>query len=45
MSSSSSNNVEEDAWLMKIEMKREDPAEAVRGDESKEVIVDQPPVF
>ena len=45
MSSSSSNNVEEDAWLMKIELKREEPAEAVGGDESKEVTVDQPPVF
>ena len=30
---------------MKIEMKREEPAEAVREDESKEVTVDQPPVF
>ena len=45
MFSSSSNNVEEDAWLMKIEMKRKEPAEAVGGDESKEVTVDQPPVF
>ena len=45
MSSSSSNNMEEDAWLMKIELKREEPAEVVRGDESKEVTVDQPPVF
>ena len=45
MFSSSSNNMEEDAWLMKIELKRQEPAEAVRGDESKEVTVDQPQVF
>ena len=45
MSSSSSNNMEEDAWLMKIELKREEPAEAVKGDESKEATIDQPPVF
>ena len=30
---------------MKIEMKREEPVEAVGGDESKEVTVDQPQVF
>ena len=42
MSSSSSNNVEKDAWLMKIELKREVPVEAVKGDESKEATVDQP---
>ena len=45
MYSSSSDNVEEDAWLMKIELKREEPVEAVKGDESKEATVDQPPVF
>ena len=45
MSSSSSNNVEEDAWLMKIELKREEPAKAVKGDGVKEVTIDQPPVF
>ena len=44
MSSSSSNNVEEDAWLMKIELKREEPVEAVKGDKSKEAIGDQTPV-
>ena len=36
MSSSSSNNVEEDAWLMMIELKREEPVEAAKGDKSKE---------
>ena len=41
MSSSSSNNVEEDAWLMKIELKREEPMEAIKGDKSKESIGDQ----
>ena len=45
MSSPSSNNVEGDAWLMKIELKREEPVEADGGDVSKEVIVDQPLVF
>ena len=37
--------MEEDAWLMKIGLKREEPAGAVGGDESKEVTVDQPSVF
>ena len=36
MSSSSSNNMEEDAWLMKIELKREEPTDAVKGDKGKE---------
>ena len=44
MSSSSANNVEEDAWLMKIELKREEPVELTKGDTSKEVTVDQAPV-
>ena len=44
MSSSSSNNVEEDAWLMKIELKREESAEDVKGDESKEATADHAPV-
>ena len=44
MSSSSSNNVEEDAWLMKIELKREEPIEAVKGDKSKEATGDQAPM-
>jgi hypothetical protein len=44
MSTSSSNNVEEDAWLMKMELKREGPKEALNGDKSKEVVGDQAPV-
>ena len=44
MSSSSSNNMEEDAWLMKIELKREEPVEAIKGDKSKETTGDQVPV-
>ena len=44
MSSSSSNNMEEDAWLMKIELKREEPVEAIKGDKSKEATGDQAPV-
>ena len=44
MSSSSSNNVEEDAWLMTIELKREEPVEAVKGDKSKEATGDHAPV-
>ena len=31
--------------MMKIELKREEPAEAVKGDESKEATIGQPPVF
>ena len=30
------NNMEEDAWLMKIELKREEPTDAVKGDKGKE---------
>ena len=41
MSCSSSNNVEEDAWLMKIELKREEPEEPLEGGKGKEVIGDQ----
>ena len=44
MSSSSSNNMEEDAWLMKIETKREEPTDAVKGDKGKEATVDPSPV-
>ena len=40
MSSSSSNNMEEDAWLMKIELKREEPTDAVKGDKGKEATVE-----
>jgi hypothetical protein len=43
MSSSPSNNVEEDAWLMKIELKREGPKEAFKGGKSKEATGDQAP--
>ena len=42
MSSSSSNNMEEDAWLMKIELKREEPTDVVKGDKGKEATVDPP---
>ena len=41
MSSSSSNNVEEDAWLMNIELEREEPIESVKGEQSKEATRDQ----
>ena len=44
MSSSSSNNVEEDAWLMKIELKREDSVGAAKEDKSKEATGDQVPM-
>ena len=36
--------MEEDAWLMKIETKREEPTDAVKGDKGKEATVDPPPV-
>jgi hypothetical protein len=41
MSSPSSNNIEEDAWLMKIELKREQPKEALKEDKSKEATGDK----
>jgi hypothetical protein len=44
MSSSPSNNMEEDAWLMKIELKREEPMDAVKGDKGKEATGEQAPV-
>ena len=44
MSSCSSNNMEEDAWLMKIETKREEPMDAIKGDKGKEATIDPPPV-
>ena len=44
MSYFSFNNAEEDAWLMKIELKREEPLEAIKGDKSKEAAGDQAPV-
>jgi hypothetical protein len=43
MSSPSSYNVEEDAWLMKMELKREGPKEALKGDKRKEAVGDQAP--
>ena len=36
--------MEEDAWLMKIEMKRAEPMDAVKGDKGKEATVDPSPV-
>ena len=44
MSSCSSNNMEEDAWLMKIELKRDEPTDAVKGDKGKGATVDPSPV-
>ena len=41
MSCFSPNHVEDDAWLMNIELKREEPVEAVKGDKSKEATRDQ----
>jgi hypothetical protein len=36
--------MEEDAWLMKIELKREEPTEAIKGERGKEATVDPPSV-
>ena len=44
MSSPPSDRMEEDAWLMKIETKREEPTDAVKGDKGKEATVDPSPV-
>ena len=44
MSSCSSNHMEEDGWLMKIETKREEPKDAIKGDKGKEATVDPSPV-
>ena len=43
MSSPSSNNGDNDAWLMKIELKREEPGEINKEDETKKVMEDQAP--
>ena len=43
MSSPSSNNVGNDAWLMKIETKREEIIESKEGDKIKEVAKEQVP--
>ena len=36
--------MEEDAWLMKIETKREEPVNTIKGDKGKEATVDPSPV-
>ena len=41
MSSPSSNNACDDAWLMKIDMKREEPGEVSKGDRIKKTAEDQ----
>ena len=43
MSSPSTNNVGDDAWLMKIEMKREELGEINEGDKIKKAAEDQVP--
>ena len=43
MSSPSSNNQGNDAWLMKIELKREEPGEINKDDGIKKVMEDQAP--
>ena len=45
MSSPSSNNVGDDAWLMKIETKREEIGEIKEGDKIKEVAKEQVPTL
>ena len=44
MSSPPSDHMEEDAWLMKIKLKREDSAGAAKEDKSKEAPGDQVPM-
>src|SRR3989337_1281175 len=44
MSSPSSNNGDNDAWLMKIELKREEPMEINKDDGIKKTMEDQAPV-
>ena len=43
MSSPSSNNGDNDAWLMKIELKREEPGEINKDDGIKKAPEDQAP--
>ena len=43
MSSHSSNNGDNDAWLMKIELKREEPMEINKDDGIKKAVGDQVP--
>lgn len=44
MSSSRSDRMEEDAWLMKIKLKGENPVGAAKEDKSKEATGDQVPI-
>ena len=44
LSPSSSNNEGNDAWLMKIELKREEPGEINKDDRIKKTTKDQAPV-
>ena len=43
MSSPSSNNGDKDAWLMKIELKREEPMEINKDEGIKKAMEDQVP--
>ena len=43
MSSPSSNNEDDDAWLMNIELKREEPGEINKDDGIKKAMEDQAP--
>jgi hypothetical protein len=45
MSSPSSNNGKEDAWLMKMELKEEGLKDVFKVDEGKEVVGDQAPAI
>ena len=45
MSTCSSNHMEEDAWLMKIETKRKEPTDAIKGAKGKEATVNPSPVI
>jgi hypothetical protein len=45
MSSPSSNNGKEDAWLMNMELKEEGQKDVLKGDEGKEVVGDQAPAI
>ena len=43
MTASSSNNEDEDAWLLKIELKREEPEEINKDEGIKKAMEDQAP--
>ena len=45
MSSPSSNNEGKDAWLLKIELKREEPEEINKDEEIKKAMEDQAPAM